>query len=138
MVESVHGVKRGFYWVMAGLFFTVAMIGMVLPGIPTTPFLLLMGYFLLRVSPALHDKAMAWPVVGEPLRDCRDQGGVRRGVKILAITMVTVLVGSTLIFSDLNVAIKFVILSAAIYGVSVVLRVPTAKEVLDAKFDTGD
>lgn len=70
----MHGVNRWLDWFMAGLLFTLAMFGVVLPGIPTTPFLLLMCYFLLRVSPALHDKAMPWPVVGGPLRDWRDQG----------------------------------------------------------------
>lgn len=133
MVESVRGFKRWLYWFMAGLFFTLAMIGIVLPGIPTTPFLLLMCYFLIRVSPAMHAKAMAWPVVGGPLRDWRDQGGVRPGVKVLAITMVTLLVGSTLIFSSLPWAIKTVILMAALYGVSVVLRLPTARGKLEVR-----
>jgi len=127
-IEPAYGIRRWLYWFMAGLFFTLAMIGVVLPGIPTTPFLLLMCYFLIRVSPSLHAKAMAWPIVGGPLRDWRDQGGVRRNVKLLAITMVIVLVGSTLVFSQLGIAIKLAILVAAIYGVSVVVRLPTAKD----------
>lgn len=127
-IQRVRGLRRWLYWFMAGLFFTLAMIGVVLPGIPTTPFLLLMCYFLIRVSPALHAKAMAWPIVGGPLRDWRDQGGVRRNVKRLAITMVIILVGSTLVFSQLAIAIKLVILVAAIYGISVVVRLPTAKD----------
>jgi len=126
--EPAYGIRRWLYWFMAGLFFTLAMIGVALPGIPTTPFLLLMCYFLIRVSPSLHAKAMAWPIVGGPLRDWRDQGGVRRNVKLLAITMVIVLVGSTLVFSQLGIAIKLVILVAAIYGVSVVVRLPTAQD----------
>ncbi len=132
MVEPVCGFRRLVYWFMAGLFFSLAMIGVVLPGIPTTPFLLLMCYFLVRVSPALHDKAMAWPVVGGPLRDWRDQGGVRPNVKRLAYTMVTLLVGSTLVFSDLNLIVKAVILVAAIYGISVVARLPIARSDLAA------
>jgi uncharacterized membrane protein YbaN (DUF454 family) len=116
------------YWLMAGLFFSLAMIGVVLPGIPTTPFLLLMCYFLIRVSPSLHAKVMAWPVVGGPLRDWRDQGGVRRNVKGLAYTMVTLLVGSTLVLSDLPVQIKFVIVCAASFGIYVVARLPIARD----------
>ncbi|TXH06477.1 MAG: DUF454 domain-containing protein, partial [Candidatus Moraniibacteriota bacterium] len=92
MVETARGAKRLLYWLMAGVFFLLAMLGVALPGIPTTPFLLLMCYFLLRVSPAMHAKAMAWPLVGGPLRDWRDQGGVRRSVKHLAYGMVTLFV----------------------------------------------
>ncbi|TWT97237.1 YbaN family protein [Neorhodopirellula pilleata] len=127
MVEPVRGPKRFLYWCGAAFFFTLAMIGVVLPGIPTTPFLLLMCYFLLRVSPALHAKAMAWPIVGGPLQDWRDQGGVRPKVKRLAYAMVTLLVGSTLIFSSLGPAFKLVVFCAAVYGVSVVARLPVAR-----------
>lgn len=125
-IEAVHGVRRVIYWICAALFFTLAIIGVVLPGIPTTPFLLLMCYFLVRVSPSLHAKAMAWPVVGGPLRDWRDQGGVRSQVKLLACTMVGVLVGSTLIWTAVSPALKTVIFCAAIYGISVVIRLPMA------------
>ncbi|QDV62548.1 YbaN family protein [Crateriforma conspicua] len=131
-IPTVSGWRRGLYWFAAVFFFVLAMIGVVLPGIPTTPFLLLMCYFLIRVSPAMHAKAMAWPVVGGPLRDWRDQGGVRSGVKVLAIAMVTLLVGSTLLFSPLNIAIKTVILLAAFYGIWFVWRLPTARSSRDA------
>ncbi|MBN8603263.1 MAG: YbaN family protein [Planctomycetes bacterium] len=128
MVEAARGIKRLLYWFLAGLFFLLALLGVALPGIPTTPFLLLMCYFLLRVSPALHARAMAWPLVGSPLRDWRDQRGVRRGVKRLAYAMVTVLVGATLIFSSLSVMFKFIIVSAAVYGIAVVARLPLARD----------
>tara|TARA_R110002072_G_scaffold284006_1_gene447822 strand:- start:37986 stop:38423 length:438 start_codon:yes stop_codon:yes gene_type:complete len=127
MVEPVRGLKRILYWCGAVFFFMLAMIGVVLPGIPTTPFLLLMCYFLIRVSPSLHAKAMAWPIVGGPLRDWRDQGGVRPGVKRLAYTMVILLVGSTLVFSSLSLPLKAMILAAAVYGISVVVRLPVAQ-----------
>lgn len=126
-IRTAHGLRRLVYWLMAGFFFALAMVGVVLPGIPTTPFLLLMCYFLLRVSPSLHAKAMAWPVVGGPLRDWRDQGGIRRSVKMTACAMVGLLVGSTLIWGALSLNIKTIILCAAIYGISVVVRLPTAR-----------
>lgn len=128
MVEPARGARRFLYWILAGFFLVLAMIGVILPGIPTTPFLLLMCFFLIRVSPTLHAKTLDWPVVGAPLRDWHDQGGVRRNVKTLAITMVVLLVGSTLIFSPLFFAIKLIIFVAAIYGVFIVLRLPTAKK----------
>ena len=128
MIEPARGTKRLLYWILVGMFFLLAMLGVALPGIPTTPFLLLMCYFLLRVSPALHAKAMVCPLVGGPLRDWQDQGGVRRSVKRLAYGMVMLLVGSMLIFSPLSVMLKIVIVSAAIYGISVVARLPIARD----------
>lgn len=125
-IRTVRGFRGIVYWAMAGFFFVLAMVGVVLPGIPTTPFLILMCYFLVRVSPSLHAKAMAWPVVGGPLRDWRDQGGVRTSVKITACAMVTLMVGSMLIWGTLSPSIKVAILIAALCGVSVVVRLPRA------------
>ncbi|MEM1225635.1 MAG: YbaN family protein [Planctomycetota bacterium] len=116
------------YWFLAGLFFLLGMIGVVLPGLPTTPFLLLMCYFLVRVSPKLHAKAMSWPVVGGPLRDWHDQRGVRKHVKAYACSMVVLLVGGTLIWSTLPIMAKVLILLAALYGIFFVIRLPTAIE----------
>lgn len=125
--KPVGRVRQMVYWTLAGFFFSLAMIGVVLPGIPTTPFLLLMCHFLIRVSPALHARAMAWPVVGGPLRDWHDQHGVRTSVRITACTMVLLLVSATLVFGSLPMIVKMVIVCAAIYGISVVIRLPTAR-----------
>lgn len=121
----MRGVRRIVYWFLAGFFFLLAMIGVVLPGIPATPFLLLMCFFLIRVSPRLHARVLAWPVVGEPLRDWQEHKGVRRRVKFIACTMVAILIGPTLIWGGLPPAAKLLILCVGLYGISVVLRLPT-------------
>lgn len=123
--NTVRGITRIAYWVLAGFFFLLAMVGVVLPGIPTTPFLLLMCYFLVRVSPELHAHVLAWPVVGRPLRDWREHNGVRRNVKFIACTMVVLLIGSTLLRGGLPPAANLLILCSGLYGMSVVLRLPT-------------
>ncbi|MCA9127143.1 MAG: YbaN family protein [Planctomycetales bacterium] len=123
---EVSGLRRPLYWLGAGLFFSLAMLGVVLPGLPTTPFLLLMCYFLIRVSPTLHSRALRWPVIGEPLRVWHDQGGVRVHVKCLAIAMVAIFVGSTLVLSAMAAPAKVAVATAAVYGVYVVVRLPTA------------
>lgn len=116
-------------WGLAGFFFALAMLGVVLPGLPTTPFLLLMCHFLIRVSPSLHAKAMAWPVVGGPLRDWHHQQGVRPRVRVTACTMVLLLVGATLWFGTLPLVAKAVIVLAAGCGLYIITRLPTARPI---------
>lgn len=116
-------------WGLAGFFFALAMLGVVLPGLPTTPFLLLMCHFLIRVSPSLHAKAMAWPVVGGPLRDWHYQQGVRPRVRVTACTMVMLLVGTTLCFGTLPLIVKAVVVLAAVYGLYIITRLPTASPI---------
>lgn len=128
---AVSGLRRPLYWIGAAFFFALAMLGVVLPGVPTTPFLLLMCYFLIRVSPALHARALRWPVVGEPLRDWHQKRGVRMHVKCLAIAMVSLFVGATLLLSALATPAKVVVAAAAVCGVYVVVRLPTASGLQD-------
>ncbi|TWU40084.1 Inner membrane protein YbaN [Novipirellula aureliae] len=124
--ESIAtGIRKVLYGASAATFFGLGMVGIVLPGIPTTPFLLLMCYFLIRVSPRLHAKALAWPVVGKPLRDWQEKQGVHHRVKRLAYSMVVLLVGYTLIFGDLHLSIKAIIFVLGLVGIIVVFRLPT-------------
>lgn len=116
------------YLALALLFFVLGMVGVILPGLPTTPFLLLMGFFLVRVSPRLHAWILTWPLVGRPLTEWDERGGVRFGVKILAYVMVGGLVMFTLFFRDLNISIKIAIAMAALIGLVVVYRLPTISD----------
>ena len=75
---QVHGLRRPIYLLLAFFFLVLGVLGVLLPGIPATPFLLLMSYFLVRVSPKLHARVMRWPVVGPPLKDCMSSGAFRR------------------------------------------------------------
>lgn len=116
------------YLALAVLFFVLGMVGVILPGIPTTPFLLLMGFFLVRVSPRLHAWILTWPLVGKPLTEWDEHGGVRVGVKVLAYVMVSALVLFTWLFRDLNFYFKLAITLAAIIGLIVVYRLRTIRD----------
>ena len=113
------------YGLLAAIFFGLAMIGVVLPGIPTTPFLLLMSYFLIRISPALNDRVLDWPVVGTDLQNWQRHGGVRPAAKWAAYGMVTVLVAYSLSSPHLSGVLKIGIAVAAAVGLFVVWRLPT-------------
>ena len=116
---------RVLYALLALLFFILGVIGAFLPGLPTTPFLLLMSYFLLKVSPALHARVLEWPLVGEPIRQWHEEGGVDPKVKWVAFTMVTLLVGVTVCFGSLGPLGNTIVVLAAIVGLTVVACLPT-------------
>lgn len=80
----------------------LALIGVVLPGLPTTPFLIVAAYAFGKASP----RARAWLVdharLGPPIHDWEERGAISRKAKALAATMM-----------------------AAIFGLSLALAVPT-------------
>ena len=55
--------------VLAGGAFTMTLVGLVVPGVPTVPFLLATSYYLARSSPSLNERlrrtAFFWPILRE-------------------------------------------------------------------------
>lgn len=75
------------YITLAGVFFVLGMIGIVLPGLPTTPFLLLTSYFLSRSWPRMHRTLMANNLVGPILRQWQQHRAVEQHVKLKAAAL---------------------------------------------------
>jgi len=63
----------------------IAALGVVLPGLPTTPFLLLAAACFVRSSQKLYDRLLANRAFGPAVRAFRETGGVPRAAKWTAI-----------------------------------------------------
>ena len=123
--QQVNGIRRLLYIAAALLFLTLGVLGIVLPVVPTTPFLLLMSYFLVRSWPSLNDRVVDVPIVGRPLRDWREKQGVERPTKTLAYVMVSPVVTITLFAPDLSAFLKSITVLLALSGSYVVWKLPT-------------
>lgn len=78
---------RWAWWVLAYVSLGLGIIGIVLPVMPTVPFILLAAYAASRGSQRLHDWLLAHPYMGPMIRDWRENGAVSRNAKWLATTM---------------------------------------------------
>lgn len=110
-------------WAFVGL----ATLGVFLPLLPTTPFVLLAGSCFVRSSP----RAQRWLAnsrwFGPILRDWNEHRAVRRPVKFLAIAVVSaVLVVS--FWRDVYWVVRTLILVLGGVGVIVIYLLPTAGE----------
>jgi uncharacterized membrane protein YbaN (DUF454 family) len=61
--------------------------GVILPLVPTTPFLLLAAFAFARSSPRLHMWLVTHPRLGPPIDDWNRYGAINRRAKITAITV---------------------------------------------------
>jgi uncharacterized membrane protein YbaN (DUF454 family) len=73
--------------IMAYLFVGLAMVGVVVPGLPTFPFLLLAAWAAARGSKRLHDWLYEHPRFGAALIDWEREKAVSRRSKILAVVL---------------------------------------------------
>jgi len=77
-------------WLLSGagtLCVGVGLVGIVVPGLPTTPLLLLAAFLYARSSPELHRKLLEHRLLGRYIRDYVEKGGLRAGVKWAAIAL---------------------------------------------------
>lgn len=73
---------------LAGLSLTLGVIGIFVPGVPTTVFVLIAGWAAARSSPRFHAWLENHPRFGPMLRDWRENGAVSRRAKWMAtVTM---------------------------------------------------
>src|SRR5947207_1871164 len=89
----VPGLRRLLY-VAAGSFFVfLAVLGALLPVLPTTPFLLLASYFFLHSSPRLNAWLLRSRLFGPLLRDWQEHRAVRPRVKVTALSIIPPVIG---------------------------------------------
>ncbi len=75
---------------LAYLFLALAVIGIVLPGLPTVPFLLLTAWFAAKGSERLHRWLYSHPHLGRLLIDWERQRAISRTSKMMAVVLLSV------------------------------------------------
>ncbi len=75
--------------ILAYFFLILALIGILLPGLPTVPFLLLTAWFSAKGSDRLHNWLYTHPKLGKLLIDWEQQGAISRTSKIIAVLLLT-------------------------------------------------
>jgi uncharacterized membrane protein YbaN (DUF454 family) len=79
---------RLFFWrFLASLSLILGFIGLLLPGLPTVPFVLVSAWSAGKGWPGLESWLLAHPGFGPPLRRWREHGAVPRKAKYLASLM---------------------------------------------------
>jgi uncharacterized membrane protein YbaN (DUF454 family) len=123
------GVRRVGY-VVAGLACVgMAYLGVLLPGLPATPWVLLASYCFARSSPKLERWLKRSPVFGKLLHDWHEHRGIRRPVKVVAVILVVTAVTLSITMTSLDPWLKWLIGALAAVGICVIVFVvPTIRE----------
>jgi hypothetical protein len=120
--------KKYLYISLGLLAVALGTLGVVVPGLPTTPFFLLASWLFYRSSPRLQQWLLAsW--MGKYLRAYQRRGGMTRGQKAAACgIMVTMTLLSTFVFIPAHSVARIIVPIAGAVGMLVVIVfVPSAK-----------
>jgi len=119
---------KPFYLILGVIAVVLGTMGIFVPGLPTTPLVLLASWCFYRSSPRLQ----AWLLqsfLGKYIREYRDKGGLTLRKRISIILLMATMVAISTIFFISAMPIRIVVWSAGLIGCIVVgFVVPKAKE----------
>lgn len=125
--KTATGLTRLLYVALGCLFVALGVAGVILPGLPATPFFLLASYFFARSSHRLHRWLLTWPVAGELLRDWQRHRGVRLKVKVVALLLLPLAIASSIWFGGLNLYLSCLLVAIGLIGAVVVISLPRVR-----------
>jgi uncharacterized membrane protein YbaN (DUF454 family) len=117
--------KQAVFVTLAIVSLVLGAIGIFLPGLPTTPFLLLACYFSAKSSPRIYRYIRESTLFGPLVHDWQEHRGIRLRTKLQAVGFV--ILGLAILVAtawDYPIWLSCGLL-LGIIGISVVLRLPT-------------
>jgi uncharacterized membrane protein YbaN (DUF454 family) len=90
---------RRWLWIaLGGTCVALGVLGLFLPLLPTTIFILIAAFAFARSSPALHDWILAHKVFGPMIRNWKEHGAIPTQAKILTILSIVASFGLSFVF----------------------------------------
>lgn len=121
---------RAMWFALGWLAVALGGVGVVVPGLPTTGFMVAAAACFAKSSPRFEQWVLDLPGVGKSVADFRSGLGMPKRAKVVAISMMTVAISISAGLLVDNTAVRATIVSAGVVGVwYIVRRVPTAPRV---------
>lgn len=119
------------------LFLAIGIIGIALPLLPTTPFLLLTGFCFAKSSPKLHHWLINNKLFGKYIKNYQENKGISLRVKITSLFFLWLSIGYTLLFvlgnNYARIGLIVIVIAITIH----ILRMKTLKESAKIEEDTS-
>ena len=128
LVPVASGPRRLFYLALGAGALVLTVVGLIVPGIPTVPFLLLSSYGFARSSRRMNRWLRETRFLGPILSEWEEHGGLSRRSKkkLIGLTVVIILIAVVLApLSPLGLVLILVMASLSIFGVN---RLPSIAE----------
>ena len=113
------------YNIIGTISLLLALIGVILPILPTTPFVLLSAACYCKGSERLHSGLSDNETFGPIIRDYEEHGGMKKATKIKALTIMwTAVLASAFLILD-TLTMRAVVVLIAVIGTVSMLRIKT-------------
>lgn len=111
------------YIVLGTLSLILGIVGIIIPGLPATPFLLLTAWLYLRGSDKLYHRLLKNKHLGKYIDDFRSGKGMTMSFKIGSLLLMVIMVTISCVFLLQADWLKYVVIGSALLGASVMMFV---------------
>ena len=119
--------RQWLFFILGWLFLSLGVIGLFLPLLPTTPFLLLAAASFTRSSDRFYNWLINHPVLGTYIRNYREYHAITLQAKVVSLAALWLVIGTTALFVVDQLWLRL-LLAAIATGVTVhLLRMKTMK-----------
>ena len=112
-------INKNHILILAGTFFVIlGFLGIFLPVLPTTPFLLLAAACYFRSSDRFYRWLINNRILGAYIRNYFEGRGMSRKSKVITLVLLWITIGLTIIFGIQNIVIRIILVAIAL-GVTI-------------------
>lgn len=122
IMSKIHQVLFTLCGILAVL---LGLLGIILPGLPTTPFILLAAACFAKGSTRLHQRLLANKYLGAMIRDWEQNRSLSRRIKWSAIGLMLVMTSLSIWQFSGKPLLQLLLVVVAVIGAIVVGRIPT-------------
>ncbi len=119
--------KKVLFITLGTFFVGIAIVGIIIPILPTTPFLLLSAALYARSSKRFYDWLLSNRLFGKYIKNYREGRGIPVYLKIIVITLLWITISISIVFAVELLAVRILLVVIA-SGVSIhILKIKTSR-----------
>jgi len=124
--------KRATLTLLGFLCVAIGIIGIVVPGLPTTVFMIIAAWLFSISNPRFEKWLLGLPKIGPAIENFRNGLGMPLKAKIFAVSSIFIFTALASILLIVNLLVRALIILVAFFGIwYIVSRVPTREKVID-------
>ena len=120
--------KKVLFVILGSVFVGIGFVGIILPGLPATPFLIIAAGFYFKSSERLYSWITNHKIFGKTIRDFREKKAISLKGKIASITMICIMILISTIFFIPDIMIKIIVIILGLTGIITILAFKTLND----------